>query len=83
MRTYLNSSFLMYSMMMSLSGWICSSLSVRHMNSQGLRAPPNVPPAALRPTACKQHHLPAESTGVDAQRQEAVQLSCRHVRVCN
>jgi hypothetical protein len=50
-RTYLNWSFLMYSMIMSFSGCSCSSLRVRHMNSQGLRAPPKVPPHERSSTA--------------------------------
>lgn len=43
-RRYLKSSFLMNSTMMSLSGWICSILRMRHMKWVGLDGSPYMPP---------------------------------------
>ena len=45
------SSFRMYSSTMSISGWICSILSTRHMKCVALRVPPNVPPTHFSATA--------------------------------
>uniref|UniRef100_A0A0E9W9Q7 Uncharacterized protein n=1 Tax=Anguilla anguilla TaxID=7936 RepID=A0A0E9W9Q7_ANGAN len=39
-RTYLKSSFLMNSTMISFSGWICSIFRVRQRNGVGLIFPP-------------------------------------------
>jgi hypothetical protein len=43
-KTYLNSSFLINSIMMSFSGWICSIFRMRHRKGVGWIFPPYTPP---------------------------------------